>query len=84
MDWVNKKMVNKKLKGDPRQIVSFFTISHGIPFILTIAIMLLGKVFYITNKLNGRLIYLSLLSPSITAMFVVYFFTLAKNGKTIC
>src|SRR6056297_1551714 len=68
-----KKMYNKKIKY-------FFMISHGLPYSITILIMLFSNSFYINNSLLGNLIYISMLSPLFAALFIIFCFY-DKNKK---
>lgn len=63
-----------------KSIKYYFLISHGFPFLLTGLCMLIEKSFYISNPLYGKLIYLGLLSPTLAALFVLYYFY-SKNKR---
>lgn len=70
------KNFNKQL----RQIIIFFLISHGLPSLITIALMLSEKTLYISNQFYSNLIYFSLLSPTLSAVFVLCSF-FSKNER---
>lgn len=65
--------------GSPRygkRIASFFLISHGMPLVVTALVMIWANSFIISNPLQGNMLYIGFLSPTIAALFVVYrFFT---------
>jgi len=62
---------NESLTG---QIVYFFLISHGLPLLVTAILLLLEKSFSISTPAFGTVIYLGMLSPTIAALFIVYYF----------
>ena len=49
-------------------------ISHGLPYSITILIMLFSNSFYINNSLLGNIIYISMLSPLFAALFIIFYF----------
>lgn len=62
-------------------IISFFMISHSIPFLLTALFMIIENSFYINNLLFRNLIYLGFLSPTFAALFVLYNFYSQEERK---
>ncbi len=69
----------KDINREAKQIILFFLISHGLPFLVTIVLMFLEKNFYISNQFYSNLIYFSLLSPTLATFFVLYFFSSSKG-----
>ena len=67
--------------SEVKQIILFFLISHGLPFLITIILMLSEKAFYLTNQFYSNLIYFGLLSPTLAALFVLYFFFSSKERR---
>ncbi len=49
-------------------------ISHGLPYSITILIMLISNSLYIDNSLLGNIIYVSMLSPLFAALFIIFYF----------
>ncbi|MBS3768564.1 MAG: CPBP family intramembrane metalloprotease, partial [Candidatus Cloacimonetes bacterium] len=67
-------MPDAKNESIIRKIFYFFLISHGLPFLVTAILMLLEKSFFISTPGFGTVLYLGMLSPTIAAIFIVYYF----------
>lgn len=74
-------MIQRYLKSDFKRIIVFFMISHGIPFLITAIIMFTENSIYITNPSFSKYIYAGQLSPTIAAVFTLYFFFDKKEKK---
>ncbi len=72
-------MKNKVLNSGLKPIISFFLISHLLPFLTTIILMFFEKNLYISSQPHSNLIYFSLLSPTFAAFFVIYLFYSSKE-----
>ncbi|MCF8008813.1 MAG: CPBP family intramembrane metalloprotease [Halanaerobiales bacterium] len=61
-------------KENNKRIKYFFLISHGLPYIVTILLMLIENSFYINNSLSKIIIYGSMLSPLFAVLFMLYYY----------
>ena len=65
-----------------KRIISFFLISHGLPFLLTAVFLVLEKSLYISTPLYGKLTYIGLVSPTFAALFIVFKYYQREERKS--
>lgn len=62
-------------------IKHFFLISHGIPYVMAVILMILAGSVFVKNAALNRIIYIAFLSPLIAAIYVISYFYSKKEKK---